>query len=237
MDHRQLSIEKLHPLLLQFKLTTSELETNAYPMRRDGSTKAVSIADTVYTQNKKMFLDDYDMSRNCSRCNKEFKLSPNGTMIRSTGICRYHNRGVAINGKRDTFRKRYSCCNEEFNVALGCKFSDVHVTDQLFKKELSTFVSTPVPVPNDQRSTRVYALDCEMVYTIAGPALARLTMVDMQRNRVLDVFVKPPTDVLDPNTEFSGLTMEQINSAPDTLKTVSFEFIFFIIHWFSKTVL
>ena len=64
------------------------------------------------------------------------------------------------------------------------------------------------------------------MYTIAGPALARLTMVDMQNVKVLDVFVKPPTEVIDPNTEFSGLTMADVQKATDTLQTVSIQNIF-----------
>lgn len=60
-----------------------------------------------------------------------------------------------------------------------------------------------------------------MVYTLEGPALARLTMVDMKGTQVLDVFIKPPSTVIDANTEFSGLTLEQVNNAKDDLKSVS----------------
>ncbi|PIC12787.1 hypothetical protein B9Z55_028162 [Caenorhabditis nigoni] len=46
---------------------------------------------------------------------------------------------------------------------------------------------TPRPTSaNDPRSNKAYDFDCEMVYTVAGPALARLTMVDMYKNMVLD---------------------------------------------------
>ncbi|UMM22496.1 hypothetical protein L5515_003681 [Caenorhabditis briggsae] len=217
VDHRTMTMEQLHPYLIPFKMTNAELDSNAYPLFREGS-RTASIAETTYTLNKKMFLDDFDMKRTCSRCQKEFKLRPDGTMVREKDICRYHHRGTNRNGKRDTFQKRYTCCNEEYNSTPGCKFSDVHVFDQLFKKELGTFYATPRPTSaNDLRSNKAYALDCEMVYTVAGPALARLTMVDMYKNMVLDLFIKPPTEVLDPNTEFSGLTMEDINNAKDTM--------------------
>uniref|UniRef100_A0A1I7TML1 Exonuclease domain-containing protein n=2 Tax=Caenorhabditis tropicalis TaxID=1561998 RepID=A0A1I7TML1_9PELO len=219
IPHHLLTIEQLHPMLVKLKMTESELEKEAYPLFKN-NTKIVTIAETQYTKNKKMFLEDYDMTRTCSRCNKEFSLKPDGTMVKEKDICRYHQRGICKEGKRDTFRKRYRCCNEEYNVAPGCKFSDVHVFDQLFKRELGKFVATPPPTSsNDPRTIKAYAIDCEMVYTVAGPALARLTMVDMQSKKVLDIFIKPPTEVLDPNTEFSGLTMEQIQNAKDTMQT------------------
>ncbi|EFO86689.1 CRE-PQE-1 protein [Caenorhabditis remanei] len=220
IDHRKMTSEQLGPLLEPLKMTEDDLEKNGYPLFNKHPKRA-TIAENQYTQNKKLFLEDYDLTRTCSRCNKDFRLNPDGTIIREKDICRYHNRGKSSNGKKETFQKRYTCCNEETKFSPpGCKFSDVHVFDQLFKKELTTFVSTPRPSShNDPRTNKAYALDCEMVYTIAGPALARLTMVDMQNVKVLDVFVKPPKEVIDPNTEFSGLTMADVQKATDTLQT------------------
>ncbi|CAL2036363.1 unnamed protein product [Caenorhabditis brenneri] len=220
VQHRLLPIDQLHALLVPLKLTEAELEKEAYPLYKNNNFRVVKIAETQYTQNKKVFLKDYDLERTCSRCNKEFRLKPDGSMVREKDICRYHNRGVANNGKRDTFRKLYNCCNEEYNKAPGCKFSDVHVFDQLFERELTHFIATPPPLsPTDSRTVQAYAIDCEMVYTVSGPALARLSMVDMQGKMVLDVFIKPPNEVLDPNTEFSGLTMEQVQNAQDTMQS------------------
>ena len=46
----------------------------------------------------------------------------------------------------------------------------------------------------------MYAVDCEMVYTSWGPALARISVVDMHEELVLDILVKPDHPVIDANS-------------------------------------
>lgn len=56
----------------------------------------------------------------------------------------------------------------------------------------------------------MYALDCEMVYTVHGPAVARLSVVDVTNEMVLDVLIKPEHQVTDFNTRFSGITANML---------------------------
>ncbi len=59
----------------------------------------------------------------------------------------------------------------------------------------------------------MYGLDSEMVYTVWGPALSRLSVVDMRDDLVLDVLVRPSATIVDTNSRFSGLTEEQLLKA------------------------
>lgn len=71
---------------------------------------------------------------------------------------------------------------------MGCVEARCHVTDFRRRSELKQFVATPPPKsPSDQRSRKVYALDCEMLYAAWGPAVARITLVDFRGDVVFDV--------------------------------------------------
>ena len=83
----------------------------------------------------------------------------------------------------------------------------------------STFVKT-CHEQGDQQQPRVYALDCEMVQTLAGAELARITLIQlieikddgtMTHKVVLDELVKPHRPVLDYVTKYSGVTAELLN--------------------------
>ncbi|TYJ53741.1 hypothetical protein B9479_005649 [Cryptococcus floricola] len=59
----------------------------------------------------------------------------------------------------------------------------------------------------------VVALDCEMIYTLAGLSLARVTIIDTAEKVLLDEFVKPTQKVIDYNTTFSGITKSNLDGA------------------------
>lgn len=83
-------------------------------------------------------------------------------------------------------------------------------------------MQTPSPTgPKDERSRKVYAFDCEMVYTTWGTSLARISVVDINDKLVMDVTVRPQYEVRDCNTRFSGLTIDQIKRAEFDLEQVS----------------
>lgn len=64
----------------------------------------------------------------------------------------------------------------------------------------------------------IFALDCEMCYTVAGLELTRITVIDYDERTVYDKFVKPQNRVIDYNTKYSGIT-EQTLMAPG-VKTI-----------------
>jgi RNA exonuclease 1 len=63
-------------------------------------------------------------------------------------------------------------------------------------------------------------MDCEMVRTTHGPALARLTVVSVdptsgKTEMILDQFVKPAYAITDYVTRFSGITPETFEDGRD----------------------
>lgn len=55
---------------------------------------------------------------------------------------------------------------------------------------------------------KIIGLDCEMVQCADGAQLARVTVIDKNFNPVYDEFIKPPSEILDYLTQFSGITEE-----------------------------
>ncbi|KAI7880380.1 hypothetical protein K492DRAFT_130234 [Lichtheimia hyalospora FSU 10163] len=74
----------------------------------------------------------------------------------------------------------------------------------------------PAATPSERK--RLMALDCEMVKTTAGKALARVTLVDENGESLLDQFVKPEEPILDYLTEYSGITPEIMQETTCSLR-------------------
>ena len=69
----------------------------------------------------------------------------------------------------------------------------------------------------------IVAMDCEMVTTETGLALARCSVVDDCGKVIYDKLVLPPTPIVNYNTEFSGITKEQMRNVTTTLEDVQKE--------------
>ncbi|KAE9418890.1 hypothetical protein Angca_008234, partial [Angiostrongylus cantonensis] len=128
------------------------------------------------------------------------------------------------------------CCGRPMGVA-GCQYSQSHVTDTMRESLLSDFYATPEPTsPWDPRkiSLQFYALDCEFVYTTWGKEPARITLVDEFGAHVIDCVFRTEHELVDPNTQYSGLTTDKYDhtSMP---KRNSYELLFEKVN--SQTVL
>ncbi|CAI5454738.1 unnamed protein product [Caenorhabditis angaria] len=115
-----------------------------------------------------------------------------------------------------------------FHDMQGCD-SHVHVTNQMPISVKSEFVETPPALSkHDPRSNKVYAVDCEMVYTMNGLELARFTMTNFNDEVELDLYVKPAGAILDLNTQHSGITMLDLEKTVETLETCRHQLFQFI---------
>ncbi|CAK5082188.1 unnamed protein product [Meloidogyne enterolobii] len=166
----------------------------------------------------KSFISDDDLKRVCSRCGIEYQLTPNGAYV-SSEECIYHW-GRAWKEK-SVVEAHYTCCQSTLDVR-GCVVAGMHVTQTLRLSALEQYVSTPKPCGvEDPRSTKVYAMDCEMVYSNWGPEVARVSVVGRLEELVMDVFIRPENTLIDCNTRFSGLDGYEILTAECTLDKVN----------------
>ncbi|TMS35874.1 hypothetical protein L596_003170 [Steinernema carpocapsae] len=221
-------------LVENFLLNDQQFDDNAYPMWDKGcETPKVRFGGQESNTKGKRFLPMDELKRTCSRCGKEYKLTSRGGYVQADD-CVYHYNRAFRSKKNGSFESRYNCCGSDLSVK-GCCVSECHVTESLRECELSEFVETPAESgENDPRSHKVYAVDCEMVYTVWGPALARVSVVDINDDLVLDLLVKPKDLIVDCNTRFSGLTLDQLENCPNTISDAH-ERLFELIN--QKTVL
>uniref|UniRef100_A0A158PMQ5 Putative rnase h (inferred by orthology to a S. mansoni protein) n=1 Tax=Anisakis simplex TaxID=6269 RepID=A0A158PMQ5_ANISI len=199
-------------LKTKYVLTKEQLELNGYPVWEDEARTQVKIVTSERDNKKKLFADENDLKRVCCRCGAEFRLTPKGEYVVKEQ-CVHHWARAFKTKVKGTWESRYACCSSDLTVK-GCCIADYHVTDTALKSDLSTFRETPPSSgKDDKRSSKVFALDCEMVYTPYGLSLARISVVDMKDELVLDVLVRQKHKIVDCNTRFSGLTEDQIQDA------------------------
>ncbi|XP_077376903.1 uncharacterized protein LOC144018542 isoform X2 [Festucalex cinctus] len=206
----------LYEILCDYILSEEQLIESNYPVRHpEKPSQAVVFA------NKKSIHDP--LKRICCRCGATYSVNKAGKHTR-TEECNYHyGKGVEsrVPGGVET---RYSCCQGVMG-APGCQTFKLHVHDSL---AMDGFVATNPRRPADSSSPGVYALDCEMCYTIHGLELSRVTVVNSSLQVVYDTFVKPHNEVIDYNTRFSGISEEDMEGNDTSLAEVQKTLLSFI---------
>ncbi|KAK9433452.1 hypothetical protein V1505DRAFT_362689 [Lipomyces doorenjongii] len=105
------------------------------------------------------------------------------------------------------------------------------VADDDDRQELAEGWVETVPRPGDvaheqkgtilvQNKYRVYGLDCEMCLTTHGSALARVTVVNWNREVVMDELVLPDNTITDYLTQYSGITAKMLENVSTSLSDV-----------------
>ncbi|XP_061673940.1 RNA exonuclease 1 homolog isoform X2 [Syngnathoides biaculeatus] len=188
----------LYEILRDYILTEEQLIMNNYPIQHPEKP-----GFAVILENKKGTNDP--LKRICCRCGATYSVNKTGKHIR-TEECNYHyGKGVEkrVPGGVET---RYSCCQGVIG-APGCQIFKLHVHDSL---AMDGYVATISSQPGNTSCPGVYALNCELCYTIHGLELLRLTVVDSSLQVIFDTFVKPHNEVIDYNTRFSGISEQDV---------------------------
>ncbi|KAF2669972.1 hypothetical protein BT63DRAFT_423943 [Microthyrium microscopicum] len=153
----------------------------------------------------------------CDRCTIRFEVFPNRRedgALTSSGQCRHHSRRSYRD--RNTKQQMYPCCNKRVGEP-GCTIKPSHVFKTSDPARLANdlqFESTPEnPVADPSMAV---AFDCEMGYTTLGMEIIRISACTWPAGEQLfDALVRPFGQILDLNTQFSGVTTEQFFNAPD----------------------
>ncbi|XP_018904825.2 uncharacterized protein prage isoform X3 [Bemisia tabaci] len=166
---------------------TENMLNNAYSIRR---------AFNVNSEEKK-----------CVRCGKGFFVTPSGEYL-TEEHCIYHWGKLfrPLSGGEPT---HYACCNAHRD-SKGCSTGKLHVWNGIqagVNGPFEGYVRTrPSKSGTPNKNRGLYALDCEMCYTIKGLELTKVTLVNSNGHRVYDCLVRPQNHIIDYNTRYSGLT-------------------------------
>ncbi|XP_077551138.1 putative exonuclease GOR [Haemaphysalis longicornis] len=197
-----LSADELYQHVLSYTLTCHQLLRCGYPRpvpRKPGS--AVWLHDESV----------YSCRKTCSRCGSTFFITTEGEYY-STTYCHFHVtrrcRGV------------FSCCGSSAQKP-GCQLSEYHICTVGIPRKKNTpahgFVRTR---PRPGATGGVYALDCEMCFTIRGLEATKVSVVGWDGTPVYESYVRPSSPVLDYITAISGVTAKHLRNVQTRLQDV-----------------
>ena len=169
--------------------------------------------------------------RKCARCEKVFYVRRDDGSHVCEDQCTYHWGRLRTESANCMQIRVWDCCRGQYDEP-GCTTAKMHVWTGLvpgYNGPFEGFVCTQMAktVPEDGYYG-VYALDCEMCFTLHGFALVKVSVVDINGTIVYDTLVKPDAEVIDYNTRFSGITASDLANVSTTLRDVQNDLISFI---------
>ena len=163
--------------------------------------------------NARRGLETSPVSEVCDRCKSRFTVFPGRNeegKLTSKGHCHYHWAKLP----KFVADARYDCCKEPAG-SPPCEIAETHVFKVSNPKRLaSIWQYARTPEHEDEVATKAISIDCEMGFTTIGMEMIRLSALSWpEGDEVLDVLVRPVGEVLDLNTRFSGVSVDQFNKA------------------------
>lgn len=151
--------------------------------------------------------------RSCVRCSSHFSVNEAGTYHAKDRCFYHHGKLHRVTENNKTFMV-FSCCSQPM-YDPGCQHNYHHVWSGLqdgFNGPLDGYVETVEPEEEaDDDNYGVFALDCEMCYTLNGLELTKVTIVNSDGRLVYEKLVRPDAKIVDYNTRFSGITEKMLS--------------------------
>ncbi|XP_057325246.1 uncharacterized protein LOC130667593 isoform X2 [Microplitis mediator] len=154
--------------------------------------------------------------RECVRCSKKFSIDLSTGEYNSKEKCRYHcNSEMDLSPINNS--KVRKCCRKPRD-SKGCIEADFHIWSGVEPGVNGPFhgYMTTQPLKSSGSNRRMFdvvALDCEMCITSNGFEPTRLTVVQLDGSTIYDAFIKPDHEIIDYNTQFSGIRAEDLQGA------------------------
>lgn len=168
--------------------------------------------------------------KTCVRCHSNFYMNESGDYYSKDNMCRYHpGKAERKNGMHSNV---LSCCDRPAHYQ-GCTTNKYHVWTGLengYNGPYDGFVTTAEPTHSESDGNYgVYAIDCEMCYTLFGLELTKVTLIRSDGRLIYEKLVKPTAPIVDYNTRFSGITEKLLSGrSVRTLREVQTELLRFI---------
>ncbi|UJR36341.1 hypothetical protein I4U23_029068 [Adineta vaga] len=221
IDMKTLTENELYTFLLIYKASEKDLIDNGYPaFSLDFPDKVlIKNKNPIYNSTTKIQSSDPNI-RTCCRCSKTYRITNEGGYVKQEE-CIYHWGRIRTQRVAGQIDKNYSCCSSKTNT-VGCVVAQYHVNDSDDTGLLSGYVKTQLlrkQLTSDE-SYGIFALDCEMCYTINGLELVRVSVVNHKLQSVYETLVKPHQQVLDYNTRWSGITEAHLKNCNVTIEDV-----------------
>ncbi|XP_068082191.1 RNA exonuclease 1 homolog [Anabrus simplex] len=210
-----LTSRNLYSQMASYVMTEEDLKANGYPHEHpEEEGKAIIFK---YYKKPPVILNEFQ--RSCARCSKTYFIDKRGLQVKEDQ-CVYHWGRVFQMRVQRAWEGRYSCCDTPPD-SDGCALAQCHVSDGYDPNALCGFVKTipRLEQPSDG-DYGVYALDCEMCYTVSGLELTRVTVVGSDLSIVYETLVKPTNHIIDYNTRFSGIKEGDLEDVTTTLNDV-----------------
>lgn len=191
-----------------YVLKEEDLIEHGYPREGPVAGKAV-----IKNQKQMPRVNLDENQRLCCRCFKVYLVDDHGYPFYKDD-CIYHPL------KRRTLKgeRIYLCCKSTDET--GCVTSNTHVSESDDSDLLGYQTTMDPEYEDDPKSYAVYALDCEMCYTTKGLELTRVTIIDPDCKTVYESLVKPLNPIIDYNTQFSGITKDQMDRTSTSILQV-----------------
>lgn len=208
---------KFSKRLRRHKMDYRSMVTYGFPMEKEMSEGVITIFEYPRKRRYPRIYKVYGVNlRYCDHCYDCYPITESGGYaVNETCVHHWGKLGP---------KSEYTCCGGR-RGSKGCRTNRVHVWKGIIEGDNGPYYdfyrTTPRPLKSIYE-TAVYALDCEMCYTLRGIEVTKVTVIGYDGKMVLDTFVRPTSEIVDYCTHFSGVTADDLcEERNENLKTLA----------------